>query len=45
MGEEFFAAHISLGDKKANTLDAAIGNQTKLEFNTSIGSSCLFSIA
>ena len=27
------AAHISLGDKKANTLDATIGNQTKLEFH------------
>ena len=27
------AAHISLGDKKANILDATIGNQTNLEFN------------
>ena len=26
------AAHISLGDKKANTLDVTIGNQTNLEF-------------
>ena len=27
------AAHISLGDKKANTLDATIGKQANLEFN------------
>ena len=27
------AAHISLGDKKANILDATIGNQTNPEFN------------
>ena len=43
-GVALSAAHISLGDKKANTLDASIGNQTKLEFNTAISFSCLFSI-
>ena len=32
-GAGLSAANISLGDKKANTLDATIGNQTTLEFD------------
>ena len=38
------AAHISLGDTKANTLDATIGNQTNLEFNREYSLTWLISL-
>ena len=43
-GAALSAAHLSLGDEKANTTDATIGSQSKLEFNTSIRFSRLLSI-